>query len=193
MLQIDNTIVSFEVLNNNFVCDLTKCKGACCVEGDSGAPLTNNEVEILDTLYSKIKPFMRDECIKEVEIQGTWVIDSDGDKVTPLRNGKECVYVYFNNKIAYCAIEKAFNEKKINWQKPISCHLYPIRISKFEKLEAVNYHKWPICSNAIVKGNKKNIKLFEFLKPPLIQNYGINWYNELKLAAELLHSNNLKS
>ena len=182
MLQIDDSIISFEVLQKKFTCDLKKCKGACCVHGDSGAPLEDKETEILKDIYPLIKPFMRKEGIEAVEKQGTHVIDSDGDKVTPLVNNKECSYVIFENGIAFCAIERAFHAKKIDFQKPISCHLYPIRITKYKDFEAVNFHHWDICKPAMAAGEKSDTPLYIFLQEPLTRKYGAEWFEKLKIA-----------
>ena len=186
MIQIDKTIVSFDVLEKKFECDLSKCKGACCVLGDSGAPLEENEAEILDSIYNKVKPYLRPEGIASIEKQGSWVIDNDGDMVTPLIDGKECAYVVFENEIAFCGIERAWFDKKIKFRKPVSCHLYPVRVKKFDKFEAVNYHEWNICSDALTLGNKNSQSLFVFLKDSLIRRFGIEWYNELTAASELM-------
>jgi hypothetical protein len=185
VIQIDKSIVSFDVLTTHFACDLLKCKGACCVHGDSGAPLETEEVKILKNIFPKIKPYLNEQSILSIEKQGTSVMDADGDTVTPLVNQKECAYVYFENEIAKCSIEKAFFEKKIKFRKPISCHLYPIRISKFKNYEALNYHVWEICKPAIQNGIIENIKTYQFLKTPLIRKYGKNWFSELKVAEEL--------
>lgn len=182
MLQIDDKVISFDILQKKFSCDLKKCKGACCVHGDSGAPLEDKETEILKNIYPLVKPFMRQEGIEAVEQQGTHVIDSDGDKVTPLVNGKECSYVVFEDGIAFCAIEKAYIAKAIDFQKPISCHLYPIRVTKYKGFEAVNYHCWDICKHALTKGRKTETSLFVFLKEPLVRNYGSDWFEKLKIA-----------
>ncbi len=185
VIQIDKSIVSFDVLTTHFACDLSKCKGACCVHGDSGAPLEPEEVKILKKIFPKIKSYLSEQSILSIEKQGTSVIDSDGDTVTPLVDEKECAYVYFENEIAKCSIEKAYFEKKIKFRKPMSCHLYPIRISKFKNYEALNYHVWEICKPAIQNGIMENIKTYQFLKNPLIRKYGKNWFSELKVAAEL--------
>ncbi|MDP4208740.1 MAG: DUF3109 family protein [Bacteroidota bacterium] len=191
MLQIDNTILSFDIFEKKFVCDLDKCKGACCVHGDSGAPLDDEEVDALDRIFPEVKLFMRIEGVEAVEVQGTSVIDSDGDKVTPLVNGEECVYVVFENGVTKCAIEKAFEAGVITFQKPVSCHLYPIRITKYADFEALNYHEWDICSPALTCGKKTNVPLYVFLREPLVRKYGEAWYEKVKLASkEVAHFRN---
>ena len=179
MLQINNTIISLDVLEKNFVCDLKKCKGACCVHGDSGAPLEEGEKEKLEEIYHKVEPYLRKESVKAFQEQGVSVIDSDGDQVTPLINGEECAFTIFENDIAKCSIEKAFFDKKVDFRKPISCQLYPIRTKMLTDLEALNYHRWHICDVALEKGKKENVKVYEFLKEPLIRKYGKAWYKEL--------------
>ena len=183
MLQIDKAILSLDILDKKFACDLKKCKGACCVFGDSGAPLEENEVELLEELFLKIKPFLREEGIAAIEKQGTSVVDSDGDKVTPLINNEECAYVVFEKGIAKCAIEKAFFSNEIAFRKPISCHLYPIRVTKYSEFEALNYHKWKICKPAIALGEKEDTPLYIYLKEPLTRKFGKEWYEQLRIAA----------
>ncbi|MDQ3190645.1 MAG: DUF3109 family protein [Bacteroidota bacterium] len=183
MIAIDNTIVSEDLLKRKFVCDLQSCKGACCVEGDSGAPLEDEECGILDDIFEDVKPYMNEAGIKAVEAQGKFVIDSDGDYVTPLVKGKECAYVIFDKAgIAKCAIEKAHSEGKIDFKKPVSCHLYPVRVTKYEGFDAVNYHEWEICSPACHCGDKLDVKVYKFLKAPLIRKYGKDWFEKLELA-----------
>jgi hypothetical protein len=185
VIAIEKTLISEDILERKFVCDLNACKGQCCVDGDSGAPLEEEEVAILAQLYDKIKPYIPAEGIKAIEKQGTSVIDSDGDFTTTLVEGSHCAYVYFEEGIAKCAIEKANMEGKIDFKKPISCHLYPIRISKTTYYESLNYHRWDICKPACKCGSKLNVPIYKFLKAPLIRKYGENWYNELEIAASL--------
>lgn len=185
MIAIENTIVSEHLLEKKFVCDLNACKGECCVAGDSGAPLEEEELKILDKIYEKVKPYIPTDGIKAIEKQGTYVLDDENEYTTTLVKGKHCAYVYFENKIAKCAIEKAFNEGKINFKKPISCHLYPVRITKYKDYDAVNYHKWEICKPACECGSKLNVPVFAFLKEPLIRKYGENWYKQLELANKI--------
>ena len=183
MIQIDDTLISDDLFNKKFVCDLDKCKGECCVQGESGAPLEFEELDILEDIMDEVKPYMDPEGIKQIEKNGVFEIDNDGDYVTPLINQEQCAYVYFDEKkIAKCAIEKAYLEGKITWKKPISCHLYPIRIQKYKDYEAVNYHRWSICSDACSFGNKLNVPVYEFLKEPLIRKYSQEWYNQLEAA-----------
>jgi hypothetical protein len=183
MLEIDNCIVSLDIIEKSFLCDLEKCKGACCIHGDSGAPLEDSETTILEEIFPIVKKYMREEGVKAIEKQGTHIIDSDGDKVTPLINGEECAYVIFDGEIAKCAIEKAWEEKEIDFQKPVSCHLYPIRITKYTKFDALNYHTWDICKCAVKLGKKENLPMYIFLDTPLIRKYGSDWYQQLTVVA----------
>ena len=183
MIQIEDTIISNDLLKKEFVCNLQKCKGICCVEGDSGAPLDEDELEILDEIFPKVKPFLRQEGIDAIEAQGTFIKDEDGDWVTPLVNNAECAYVIFDEKgITKCGIEKAYEAGVIHWQKPISCHLYPVRIQKYKAFTAVNYHQWDICSDACVFGKELGVTVAEFLKTPLIRKFGEEWYEQLMAA-----------
>lgn len=185
MLQIGNTVVSLELLEEKFICDLEKCQGYCCVDGESGAPLEDGEKELIEKNYPRFKKYLREESCESIEKQGFAVTDRDGDLVTPLLDGEECVYTIFENDIAKCGIEKAYFEKKISFRKPISCHLYPIRLKNlYDKVDAVNYHQWSVCEAARELGCEKNIRVYEFLKDALIRKYGENWYNELNDVAQ---------
>jgi len=186
MLQIDDKIISLDVIEKHFVCDLTACHGACCVKGDSGAPLEMDELEIIDEVYSVVQQFMTEKGIDAVERQGTYTIDIDGDYVTPLVDNKECAYVFFENNIALCAIEKAWSEKLISFQKPVSCHLYPIRIKKYNDFDGINYDKNDICNPALELGKKLGTPIYVFVKDALIRKYGIEWYEKLEYAAKNL-------
>lgn len=184
MFQIGNTIVSDEVLEKEFVCNLSACHGQCCIDGDAGAPLDKEETQILDDIYNKVKPYLRPEGIESIERQGKWVIGEDQGYETPLIDGKECAYVIFDGKTALCAIEQAYNNKEINWKKPISCHLYPIRIKEYAQFSAINYHKWYICDDACSLGKELGVTVYQFLKEPLIRKFGEEWYQELDKVAE---------
>ena len=185
MVQIDDKLISEDIFAEEFVCNLSKCKGACCVEGDIGAPLGKDEPAILEAIYDKIKPYLTPEGIKAIEEQGTWVIDpSDGDFVTPMVEDKECVYVTYDEKgITKCGIEKAYEDGAVDWQKPISCHLYPIRVTEYSSFQALNYHEWKICSDACDLGKELKVPVYKFLKGPLIRKYGEEFYSILSDAA----------
>ena len=185
MIQIDDKLISEDLFSEEFVCNLAKCKGICCVEGDAGAPLDEDEMHILDEIYPKIKPYLRPEGIQAIEEQGTYTLDFEGDLVTPLVNNAECAYVIFDEKgYTKCAIEKAYEDGVIDWQKPISCHLYPIRITEYSNFSAINYHEWDICSDACTLGKELGVKVYQFLKKPLIRKYGEEFYQTLSEAAE---------
>ena len=186
MIQIDDKLISEDVFSEEFVCNLSKCKGACCVEGDVGAPLDKNETEILDRLYPKIKPYLTEDGIKAIEKQGTWTTDPmDGDFVTPMVEDRECVYVTYDERgITKCGIEKAYEDGAIDWQKPISCHLYPIRVTEYRTFSALNYHEWPICNDACTLGKELQVPVYKFLKTPLIRKYGEEFYVTLSEAAD---------
>ncbi|MBL0340327.1 MAG: DUF3109 family protein [Bacteroidetes bacterium] len=188
MIQIGNALVSSEIFEKKFVCDLDKCRGACCVEGDSGAPLEKEELAILEKIYPKVAPYLSEDGRKSIEKYGKYLIDSDGDYVTPLVNGElECAYTIFENGLAKCGIEKAYEDGKIKFKKPISCHLYPIRIQKLKSgTEALNYHKWDLCKAACTLGKKLEVPIYKFLKAPLIRKYGKKWFNELEIAVKHL-------
>jgi len=189
MIEVGNVLVHEDVVKENFVCNLKKCKGACCLEGDSGAPLNHDELHILDEIYPKVKPFMTAKGIATIEETGTYVTDFEGDYTTPcVDTNKECAYVTWENGITKCAIEKAYEYGAINWKKPISCHLYPIRITKYPEFDVLNYDRWSICSPACSFGNELKVHVHEFLKEPLIRKFGEEWYKELEEAVEAYNS-----
>lgn len=191
MIQIDKAIISLDIIEEYFLCNLMSCKGACCVEGSSGAPLTDDEAIMIELHYPDFEKYMTEESKKETEIQGFSVIDRDGDLVTPLLNNKECVYSYIDESgITKCAIEKAYLEGITPFRKPLSCHLFPIRITEYDDFDAVNYQKIPICSSGRLCGKENKLPLYKFLKEPLIRKYGEEWYKDLEIAAE--HFNSLK-
>ncbi len=186
MIEVGNVLVSEELIQEEFVCNLSSCKGACCVEGDAGAPLAQDELATLAEIYPKIKPFMTAKGIAAVESAGTAVIDEDGDWTTPcVDKNKECAYVTWENGITKCAIEKAYEEGVISWQKPISCHLYPIRITSYPEFDLLNYDRWHICQSACSFGKTLKVPVYKFLEKPLSRKYGESWYKELSEAAAL--------
>lgn len=192
MVQIENTIISLDIFEEYFSCDLSSCKGACCVEGSSGAPLTDEEAIMIETHYSEFEKYMSSESKLETEIQGYSIIDSDGDLVTPLLRNKECIYSFTDEAgVTKCSIEKAYFQGLIPFRKPISCHLYPIRITEYDDFDAVNYQKIDICKSGRTCGKNQMIPLYVFLKEPLIRKYGDSWYKDLVVAAE--HLKNQKS
>jgi hypothetical protein len=187
MLAIGNTLVSQDVIEKQFVCDLNACKGACCVKGDYGAPLEKEELPIIDSIYEKVKPYLRREGIEAIDKQGKYLLYEKREWVTPLVKGKECAYTIFEEGIAKCGIEKAYYDGAVDFKKPISCHLYPIRINRHRSgVDAINYDRWNICNPACKLGKSLQVPVFKFLKDALVRKYGQKWYNELTLAAEEL-------
>lgn len=187
MIQIDDKLISLEVLQEEFVCNLSACKGACCVEGDSGAPLEKKELAILAKEFPNFRSYLRPEGIKAVELQGTAVKDYDDEWVTPLRDGKECAYTIFDEDgTAKCGIETAWKDGKTSFRKPISCHLYPVRTKRYPTFEAVNYHRWQVCSDACSLGKELKVPVYKFLKDALTRKYGERWYATLEEAADEL-------
>jgi len=183
MLQIENKLISEELLDKHFVCDLSACKGACCIEGESGAPLEEEELSILDDIFEDVKPFLRVEGAQAIIEQGKYIQDNDGDWVTPLRDGKECAYTVFDeNGVAGCGIEKAHFAGASEFRKPISCHLYPIRTKQLSEYEALNYHEWPICKPACECGAKLKMPIYKFCKDSIIRKYGEGFYKQLEFA-----------
>jgi hypothetical protein len=184
MILIDNKLISDEVIQNKFVCNLAACKGECCVAGDAGAPLEKDEVKILEEDLENIKPFLTEEGIKALNKQGAWVkdkTDKDYKTKTPLMKGGPCAYTVFSkNGIAGCGIEKAFEAGATTFRKPISCHLYPIRITKSKDMEYLNYDEWEVCNPACVNGAKLKVPVYKFLKPALIRKYGQEFYDTLE-------------
>lgn len=187
MFQIGKTIVSEEIIENDFVCNLNACKGTCCIEGDAGAPLEEEETTVLVDIFQEVKPFLRAEGIRAIEEQGAFVKGEDGEWETPLVNGSECAYVVFSeNGIAKCGLEEAYDQGVTHWKKPVSCHLYPIRVKEYTELTAVNYHKWTICDPACALGEELQVPIYKFVKEALIRKFGSKWYAELETVARTL-------
>ncbi len=180
MFQLGKTIISEDILEKEFVCNLKACKGKCCVEGEAGAPLEEEELKILMDNYPRFKSFLRKEGIDAIEEQGLF-ITVEGEFETPLVNKRECVFAIFDdNNTAKCGIEEAYNKGEISWKKPISCHLYPIRITEYKEFSAVNYHSWPICDDACTFGKELKIPAYKFVKEALVRKFGEDWYSELE-------------
>lgn len=190
IVEIDDKLISTEIFERKFVCDLTACKGACCVEGDNGAPLTLEEVDILEEIYDAVKPFMREEGIAAVEKTGVFYMDEWNEPATTLVDNQECAFVYFDEKgITKCAIEQAHLAGKVDWKKPISCHLYPIRVSKLTNNVALNYDEWNICKPACACGEQLNVPVYKFLKEPIIRAFGEEFYDDMEKVDALLKEN----
>jgi len=187
MLLIDDKIVSLDLLRDRFCCDLAQCKGICCVEGNAGAPLEAEEIDQLEQAYEDYKPYLKPEGIEAIERQGFMVVDSDGDYTTPLINDAECAYSFQENGITFCAIERAYKAGKTSFLKPISCHLYPIRLSVFSNGSVgLNYHRWDVCSAARVLGKEKGIPIYQAVREALIRRFGEEFYHQLEEADRLL-------
>ena len=181
LIEVKDKIVSTQLFDKKFVCDLNACKGACCIEGNSGAPLTLDEIDLLEENIEKIMPFMRPEGIEQVEENGVFYMDEDNEAVTTLVNGGECSFVYFDeNNITKCGIEQAYNSGKIDFNKPISCHLYPIREKQFNDFRALTYDVWPICAPACACGDKLDVPVYRFLKGAIIRAYGEDFFEALE-------------
>ena len=193
MIEIDDKIVSSDLLRECFACDLGKCKGICCVEGDAGAPLELDEVDLLEEEYENYAPYMTEEGRQEVERQGFMVVDSDGDYTTPLVNNAEWAYAFSENGVTFCAIERAYREGKCSFLKPISCHLYPIRVKQFSNGSyGLNYHRWSVCRDAVECGKKIGLPVYKALKEPIIRRFGEEFYKALECAEELFKEQNSK-
>jgi len=187
MIQIEDVIVSEQLFEEYFVCDLSACKGACCIEGDAGAPVEFDEIEKMESNLESILPYLTVEGRRTIVETGVFEVDTDGEYVTPLNNGKECAFTTFDkNGIAKCGIEDAYRAGASNFRKPSSCHLYPIRITKLNAYDALNYHQWKICKPACDCGTKLKVKVYQFLKEPLIIKYGEAWYQQMIEVDQLL-------
>lgn len=187
MIEIDDKIVSADLLREGFACDIAQCKGICCVEGNAGAPLEIEEVETLEREYPNYKPYMTPAGIEAVEHQGFMVVDDDGDYTTPLVDDAECAYAYQENGVTLCAIEKAWAEGRTGFRKPISCHLYPIRLMHFSNGSVgLNYHRWSVCAGARDCGRKLGLPVYKALKEPLVRRFGEAFYRALEEAETLL-------
>ncbi len=184
MLIIQDTLVSLDLLERFFVCDLDTCLGECCIDGDAGAPLLDSEKKEIENHIDEIIPLLNPGAQKIIREEGISYIDPDGDLVTQIVEGKDCVFTtYAEGGKCLCALEKAYREEKLPLLKPSSCHLYPVRLKRYGDKTAVNVHKWKICKCAEILGRKKGIRVFEFLKEPLIRQFGQEWYDELELTA----------
>jgi hypothetical protein len=185
IIEIGKVLVSSDILDKHFVCDLNACKGACCVEGDDGAPVNQEEIDLLEEHLDSIKPYMNQKGIDVVDEQGVFYMDRFNEPVTSLVNDKDCVFVTLDEKgITKCGVEQAYREGKIPFNKPVSCHLYPIRVSKFSTFESLNYDRWPICNPACSLGEQLKVPIYKFLKEPITRAYGEEFYNELEKVDE---------
>ena len=190
MIQIGDKIISLEVLESKFCCDLGKCKGICCVEGNAGAPLEADEIDTLEEEYEAYKPYMKPEGIEVIEREGFMTVDSDGDYTTPLIGDAECAYSFEENGITFCAIERAYKEGKTHFIKPISCHLYPIRLVNFSNgTTGLNYHRWNVCNDARKLGKKCGIPVYRSVKDAIVRRFGTEFYQALEEAERYITKN----
>lgn len=189
MIAIDNKLISDDIKDKHFVCDLAKCKGACCVEGDSGAPLEFDELDVMEDefLLEQVKPYLTQEGIDAIENNGPFYLDEeDGVMKVSLKSDNACAFANYKNGTAYCGIEKAWLDKKIDFRKPVSCHLYPIRIQSYPEYDALNYEEWDICSPACTNGSKLQVPIYKFCKEALIRKYDIDFYEKLETTIKHL-------
>lgn len=185
IIEIGKILVSSDLLEKHFVCDLNACKGACCVEGDDGAPINQEEIDLLEDHIDTIKPYMTQAGIDVVDKEGVFYMDRFNEPVTALVNDKDCAFVTLDkNGITKCGIEQAHREGKIPFNKPISCHLYPIRVSKFSTFESLNYDHWSICNPACSLGEQLKVPVYKFLKEPITRAYGEEFFTELEKVDE---------
>lgn len=190
IIEIDNKLVSSSLLTECFCCDLGACRGTCCVQGVSGAPLRHDEAHILEQILPELEPYLSAGGLAAIRAQGCAVVDSDGDLVTPLRDGLECAFTVFDNGNALCAIELAWKNKKVHFRKPISCHLYPIRVTRYQTFDALNFDTWAICNPARKLGKKMGLPVFKFLKEPIIRAFGQKFYMQMVEAHKLMIKQN---
>ena len=188
MIEIGNKLISDEIVTNRFVCDLTKCKGGCCIDGDAGAPLEKEELQKIDEVFDEVRPYLNQQSIIAIEKQGKYVYDAEFGWTTPAINGGICVYgIKDKNGVVKCGIEQAYIDKKVSWKKPISCHLFPIRITKSKngKAEFLNYEPRPtLCSPACKLGDQLKVPVYEFLKEAITRKYGTDFYERLDAIAK---------
>lgn len=189
MIEIDDKIVSVDILTTDFLCDVARCKGICCVEGNAGAPLEMDEMDVLEELYPIYEKYMTPEGREAIERDGFAVVDIDGDLTTPLVNDAECAYSYNEGGVTLCAIEKAYLAGECSWRKPISCHLYPIRVAKFSNgTYGLNFHRWNVCASAFECGRKMGVPAYKMLKDAITRAFGEEFYAALEAAEQHIKS-----
>lgn len=185
MLQIQDTLVSLDLLERYFCCDLDKCLGQCCIDGDAGAPITEEEKKKIEEILPEIIDDLLPAARREIEENGVSYVDEEGDLVTSIVDGQNCVFTCYDaGGMCQCAIEKAWRQGRIDFMKPISCHLYPVRLKEYPTFTAVNLHRWKICKCAEILGRKEGIRAYQFLRGPLERRFGKEWYDELAGTAE---------
>ncbi|MDR0699426.1 MAG: DUF3109 family protein [Tannerella sp.] len=185
MIQIEDTMISLDLVERFFHCDLAQCKGGCCIEGEAGAPLEKKEFDILRAILPAVWDDLSPDAKTVINKQGVGYIDVDNDIVTSIVDGKNCVFTCYDaDGICKCAIEKAYNEGRIHFMKPVSCHLYPVRVTQYKDYKAINYHRWKVCRAAEMLGEQKHIPVYRFLREPLIRKFGEEWFNTLDMCAK---------
>ena len=188
MIEIGDTLISTAIFSEQFVCDIANCHGDCCIEGDGGAPVKDEEIPQIEAALPAAMPYMSDAGIAVVKEQGVVYKDADGENLTSLVPSKECVFAYKKDGAWQCALETAFNAGKSDFRKPISCYLYPVRVKKHRKFTAVEYHEWGICKCACENGSKLKVPVYKFLREPLIAAFGRAWYSELCKIAQAYYA-----
>lgn len=187
IIQVGDVLVSPDIITEKFCCDLDACKGVCCVEGDAGAPVSLDEIAEIENVVDDVWTGLTASAQAVIDKQGVAYTDREGDLVTSIVNGKDCVFTCYENGCCLCALERSYRSGKTKFVKPISCALYPIRVKEFgNNLVGLNYHKWDICKDAVRKGRELNLPVYKFLEGPLIRRFGEEWYKELKEVAEQL-------
>lgn len=187
IIQVGNVLVSPDIFTEKFCCDLDKCKGQCCVEGDAGAPVTLDEIGGIEDSLDTVWTDMSASAQAIVDKQGVAYVDQEGDLVTSIVNGKDCVFTCYENGCCLCTLERAYRAKKTDFVKPISCALYPIRVKAFNNdTFGINYNRWDVCKDAVIKGKELNLPVYKFLEGPLTRRFGVEWYKELCEVAEQL-------
>lgn len=190
MIQIEDVVVSSDILTEKFCCNLEACGGACCIEGDAGAPVEDEEVAELEKVVPVVWDSLTEAAKETIRRQGVVYRDRDGDLVTSIVGDKDCVFTCRDaDGKCYCTIERAYREGRCSFYKPVSCHLYPIRIERYNTYTAVNYHRWDVCKGAVVLGKMKDLAVYQFLKEPLVRKFGAEWYAELEECARLIKEN----
>ena len=185
ILQVGDVLLSPDIITEYFYCDYEKCKGACCIEGDAGAPVTLEEISEIENSLDDVWDELSASAQTVIDKQGVAYSDRDGDLVTSIVGGRDCVFTCYENGSCLCALEKAFIQGKTTFCKPISCSLYPIREKQFSNgMIGLNYHRWEVCKDAVIKGKNNNIRVYEFLKEPLTRRFGSQWYEELQELAK---------
>lgn len=185
ILQVGDVLLSPDIITEYFCCDYEKCKGACCIEGDAGAPVTLEEISEIENSLDEVWDELSASAQTVIDKKGVAYSDRDGDLVTSIVGGRDCVFTCYENGSCLCALEKAFIQGKTTFCKPISCSLYPIREKQFSNgMIGLNYHRWEVCKDAVIKGKNNNIRVYEFLKEPLTRRFGSQWYDELQELAK---------